>query len=93
MKHTIDDTPADRPDAHSTLPPLRIPDDQLDAIAGGAISGQEEARKLLDQYLASLDILSRRADLSDDAKAALQTSLTATLAQKINDAVSITPTS
>ena len=49
------------------------------------------ARKLLDQYLASLDILSRRADLSDDAKAALQKSLTATLAQKINDAVSITP--
>ncbi|MET0964145.1 MAG: hypothetical protein ABWY05_15210 [Noviherbaspirillum sp.] len=70
-----------------------VHDEELDAMSGGAISGQDEARKLLDEYLASLDILSRRADLSADAKAVLQTSLTATLARKINDAVSITPAS
>jgi hypothetical protein len=69
-----------------------VPDQDLEAITGGHISGQLEARRLLDEYLASLDILSRRTDLSDDAKAMMKSSMSAALSKNISDAVSLTPT-
>jgi hypothetical protein len=69
-----------------------ISDQDLEAITGGRISGQREARRLLDEYLASLDILSSRTDLSDEEKADWKSSLSAALSRNISNAVLLTPT-
>lgn len=82
----------------TSYPPLGqgadpISDQDLDAINGAGITGQHEAKRLLDEYLASVDIMSRRTDLSDDEKSTLQSFMTAQLSKKIGEAVSITPAS
>ena len=69
-----------------------LPDQDLEAITGGRISGQLEARRLLDEYLASVDILSSRTDLSEDEKASWKSSLSAALGRNISNAVALTPT-
>ena len=69
-----------------------LSDKHLDAINGSGISGQDQARRLLDDYLASVDILSQRSDLSAGQRTTLQRSLAAELARKINDAVTMKPT-
>jgi hypothetical protein len=80
-------TPLPAPD-HGAQP---ISDQDLDAVSGSGISGVNEARKLLDEYLASMDILSRRTDLSNDQKAALRGSLAAELTRKIDKTVAMLP--
>lgn len=59
------------PTDHGTI---AIPDHDPDAIAGGGISGQKEAARLLDEHLASLGALSFRTDLSQPQKEAMKAS-------------------
>lgn len=66
-----------------------ISDQDLDVITGGSIGGQGEAHRLLDEYLASMQILSQRTDLSDEAKSLLRSSWTAELTRKIREAATI----
>lgn len=68
-----------------------LPDNDLDAIAGGGISGQKEAARLLDEHLASLDALSRRTDVTTDQKNALKASYEALHAKRLSEAVMFSP--
>lgn len=64
-----------------------ISEHDLEGIAGGGISGHKEAARLLDEHLASLDILSQRSDLSNDQKLMMKSSYEALYAKKLGEAV------
>lgn len=68
-----------------------IPDHDLDAIAGGGISGQKEAARLLDEHLASLGALSLRTDLTMPQKEAMKASYEALHAKRLSEAIMFTP--
>ena len=68
-----------------------IPDDDLDAIAAGGISGQKEAARLLDEHIASLGALSLRTDLTMPQKEAMKASYEALHAKRLSEAIMFTP--
>lgn len=68
-----------------------LPDHDLDALAGGGISGHKEASRLLDEHLASLDALSQRKDVTSDQRMALKASYEALLAKRLSEAIMFTP--
>lgn len=68
-----------------------IPDQDLDEIAGGGISGQKEAARLLDEHLASLGALSLRTDLTMPQKEAMKASYEALHAKRLSEAIMFTP--
>lgn len=64
-----------------------VTDGDLDTIAGGGISGQKDAARLLDEHLASLDILSKRTDMTMEQKLAMKASYEAMHAKRLSETV------